>query len=126
MNWDIMTPSELDVLVAEKVMGYKICNSEYCTVIKKDSLYPTSFSPSRCIEDAWEVVEKMRERGYTSFALHCSFDGGVVEADFICFYGPCKLHGTTAHNWHGGKGVSESSVPEAICLAALKTIENEK
>lgn len=113
---------ELDKLVAEKVMNligdYRMCGycgseMRYCGDRSRctqcgEWRYGPYKEYSEDIAAAWEVVEKMQEKH--SFSLnskrgwaHASFMGGDL-----------------------GKVVMAQgdSVPHAICLAALKAVEN--
>jgi hypothetical protein len=99
---------ELDALVAGKVMGFKIeqTNSETCTIW--DGSEVRYFEPSTDISAAWEIVEKFgemlvrRRLGGTDYRAWIQTD----------LYGKCEVyaHGKTA--------------PEAICKAALYAVMN--
>ena len=65
-----MTDTELDVLVARKVMGLPL---DVVDAVRDDrphmmnGLWRKAFSPSISIEDAWEVVDEMRRKGFAFF-----------------------------------------------------------
>lgn len=103
---------ELDAQVAEKVMGWfksredggvkHMWRGRDLGLLEADG----EWSPSTRIEDAWMVVEKMREIGWF---LTLRVGEEACHADFY------------RHPAEGVDGVSESaeSAPEAICLAAI-------
>lgn len=98
---------ELDALIAEKVMGIskERLHSEYCY-----KNYSTD------ITDAWEVMDAISERGRRD---GCSYWRGQVDT-----YGTCSWYFSDP----GSEGlpfvsVIGKSVPHAICLAALKVVE---
>lgn len=86
-------------------MGWyaKECVNPYTT--RKDN----SWNPSGLIEDAWLVVERMREVGWLP-VISAGKPGWVVE-----FHdkGWTKRHTV----W------DEESLPRAVCLAAIKAME---
>ena len=98
---------ELDALVAEKVMGHEFCpihHSLFCC--GRGANYSTS------IADAWLVVEKMREMGAW---MSLSVTGGKTwdVRGIIDERKPTEVR-FIAHS---------ESAPEAICLAALRAVE---
>ena len=109
----------MDALIAEKVMGLKLCqcygqkpNERDSTAKCFDCKCPES-SPkySTSIEVAWEVVSELIK--YSAFKDH--FELKPIDKGWICnFFGSAFVaHGETA--------------PHAICLAALNVclpIEN--
>lgn len=112
-----MTPGrELDALIAEKVLGYK--RLEDAPDGSERWRYPNegkysgipSFSTS--IEAAWEVVEKLRERGFAFHFTQLAEDGWGANAGFV----------DHADDRNIGVTRSLDSAPHAICLAALKAI----
>lgn len=107
---------ELDALVAERVMGWKVfrngehgshrweAETDRGTLRVIDSSYSgDGFSPSTDIAAAWEVVEKMRDDHWL-----LDLRSGFIETR-ACF--------TRAHA--GEYVAQEKSTPLAICLAAL-------
>ena len=94
--------SELDALIAEKVMGYRRAKSGGNGIwIDKHGFEPNHNSYySTDIRAAWEVVEKI---GSISIA------GPISNGDFICCLAP-------------GKAVARKTVPHAICIAALAAV----
>lgn len=66
-------------------------------------------SPASGIEDAWRVVEAMRERGYV--------------AAVVCMLSEGRLWCASFHHRANGRGATASgdSAPQAICRAALAT-----
>lgn len=116
-----MNNREIDALVAEKVMGLEIIRGEgvrYAGPNGFDNMYiemgswngesQTKYVPlySTRIQDAWQVVDKMKSNGW--YAL-------IVEAEKtgVCF--DSNLHDeTVTHDC--------DSIPEAICFAALKAV----
>lgn len=121
---------ELDALVAEKVLGWRVYTSGRgstiaCEVLADgyeiDHIIATthpweraSFSPSNDIADAWRVVEKM---------------GGldILKVDDGWMVGDLSRHGyTDAEGYVEGQlydFAEAPTAPLAICLAALKSVE---
>ncbi len=108
MNIDEMKPGrELDALVAEKVMGYAFCPIHHgyscCGRVWR-----------RCSTDiagAWQVVEHLEINGQYDFKLESvvpNSDPPVYQAQF----------GEHRSSW-------EFEAPHAICLAALKAVDNQ-
>jgi hypothetical protein len=112
---DTKASRELDALVAEKVMGWKAerrptgnlmailpDDSRVCVEHVQGCLPARRWNPSEDIAVAWEVVEKMRERGLL-----------------------LKLHQGNPHGWTAQFAEVwhvDLTAPLAICLAALKAI----
>jgi hypothetical protein len=120
---------ELDALVAEKVMGWRLEERGYGATFWVDengkvkrAAEPCSidfcscevFSPSTDISDAWEVVEKLRDLG---------FHVGIKTPPKVksCSYWVCL------ENFYAGKSFTEygETAPLAICMAALKALGME-
>ena len=109
---------ELDALIAEKVMGwiYKpdVYGDVYMTTDDWHALVGASLNewyPSTRIQDAWQVVEKIK---------------GMVEGTFtLCWIG----HWAAGWDDYGSMFMAGSktgyadTAPIAICLAALKAVE---
>jgi Phage ABA sandwich domain len=99
---------ELDLLVAEKVMGLTIdsamcypANKEECDIFRNGAFYKVCPYYSIDITTAWEVVEKIKESNdpfYLSFYDH----------KYLCQFAKDKDHAIA------------DTAPHAICLAALK------
>lgn len=114
---------ELDALVAEKVMGWHYADRQkmgwgdgppvVVTDLGEESGRPTiqGWSPSTDIAAAFQVVEKMRERGLTVV-----IDG--TPGGFWC----CEFSIFGSETFHTGRA---DSLPLAICLASLAAIESE-
>ena len=120
---------ELDVLIGEKVMGWKggglywINANGAATELYED--YPgyecgerseDAWSPSTSIAAAWQVVEKLREHG---LYLIINDTIGQYRARFF------KV-GWDIFTWmrvpDSDMTVWENTAPHAICLAALKAV----
>lgn len=109
----IMEPGrELDALIAEKVMGWRMLpdNEHFKT---SQGWGPEGQSLAHCprystdIAAAWEVVSKIK-KAHWNFVLTCHHGEWTV-----------KLNHQTE-----GDDISEAeSAPYAICLAALKAVE---
>jgi len=95
---------ELDMLVAEKVMGWTWSDTFNCYCYSDGRPLGYPFVPSTDISDAWKAIEKLKSWCFTitNFgtcgAVLCCIGGGEVTADTVC---------------------------ESICLAALMAVENE-
>ena len=95
---------ELDALIAEKVMGWRLQAEPYTCWNLPDGdqrIYTPNFSTD--IAAAWRVVEKMRS---PDFRLN-------REGDWVCCFG-----GTVAFCGDG------DTAALAICRAALATLED--
>jgi len=116
---------ELDALIAEKVMGWTPCYHDDDVVVawrdengyEKFFTDPTQsdneWSPSTDMNDAWVVVERLRES--KTFSLHDIWD----EEDIIMFNATFQ-HNDTYHvvNYES----YANTAPLAICLASLKAV----
>lgn len=110
-----MTDRELDALVAEKVMGWRI--ERYMTNPPKPTgmgMPPDSTTIAEIpaystdIAAAWEVVEKMRAQGFDNQFSWRADRPGHRSRPFACF---------------GRNGSAEAdTLQKAICLAALKAV----
>lgn len=116
-----MTDRELDALVAEKVMGWKIegrpirlSGGHFDDVrIPADGTVKMLPSYSTDIAAAWQVVEKVRELNGWPFILESHGDPGAPGRWWAYFQ---KTIGDRSVNGHGHEA------PRAICLAALKAV----
>jgi hypothetical protein len=114
---------ELDTLVAEKVMGWTKWRSpvvprgsaEPDCWLTNDRTSPTfkiaHWSPSTDIACAWQVVERMRDRG---FALELHYEFG------------CSIQWVADFSNDGWSSTGEQlgdTAPLAICRAALAAVE---
>lgn len=110
---------ELDALIAEKVMGLIVTEQGFCghpitkgggRVHGTDMGWWATVLPfySTDIAAAWEVVERMREKGF-NFQIH-----NVNERkNWVAFFWKKGIVGDPYVS-------SETLTPYAICLAALK------
>lgn len=103
---------ELDALIAEKVMGWRFVNIGGPAFIwvppyAHPQVNALGLAPPKFSEDigaAWKVVEKIRKPGQSwNFQI---FSDGTCEAEF---YEPVRAE----------------TMPHAICLAALKALEDK-
>ncbi len=127
MNYDEMpSGAELDRLIAEKVMGWKINGPDlFGTTVFDDGkcgrfdrvgsahglpVWPAGdqFSPSTNIAHAWEVMEKMRSIGNYMIVEDCAADWDA--------YIPTRTNLVRSF----GRG---HTAPLAICRAALKACQ---
>lgn len=108
--------AELDLLVGTKVMGWTHGNPALAAELytnKHDLLCygGDSWKPSRKIDDAWLVVERMRELGW-----HPSVDDAQDLKNWTCTL--AHMDGRFVHR-------GAATAPEAICRAALAALENQ-
>lgn len=109
---------ELDVLVAEKVMGYIMIDTEAMSPHNSsngftlDVILPLP-DYSTDISAAWQVVEKFDY--YTLSKIREGEDGSVSIVGFECR--------VTNFDHTTGLGISMESMSHAICLAALAAVE---
>lgn len=110
---DALKPgTEMDALVAEKVMGWKIAVVEsflpgiyhkgWADKNGKKVAEISKFHPSTSIADAWEVMEKVR-----GLQIYCHAKGG---------YTVRRL------NFNHGIYTKSDEAPEAISKAAVKAV----
>lgn len=117
----MMNLREIDRLVATKVMGWKIyadsAGYKFWSINENDIsriiCSVTSFEPTKDIADAWQVVEKLRERKI--FSLYDAWD----EDDNKIFCAVFEYNDT--YHVVEYKEYAETA-PLAICLAALKSV----
>jgi hypothetical protein len=122
MSKELKPGRELDALVAEKVMGYKVTDwptgKEFPITSAIAAGVLSEFQQSRIpsystdIAAAWQVVDKMKSLGCFIKVHNCDHRG-----EWGCW---CT---------HPGRVLSESfavedTAPHAICLAALKAVDN--
>jgi hypothetical protein len=117
-QWEKMTAREKDALVAEKVMGVKV-DCPTCMVAELGCIgtptYPACYEgKGKChyssdISAAFQVVEKMRERGIMLTLMNWHYYGRN--------YWTAKFRNSDADNkeWEG----EGDTAPSAISLAAL-------
>lgn len=124
-------PRSIDALIAEHVMGWKLCfydtgkyastPDDYENASSNDGwlwegrtdidLEAWQFRPTTSIADAWLVVEKMKEKG-----LHCDI---VVRVNG--HYG-CEFEDRYCIGEHDTLYSEGDTAPMAICLSALKAL----
>jgi len=99
---------ELDIAIAEKVMGlvviveddgYAFYLDSGSSSVRADECLIPDYSTN--IKNAWEVVEKIEE--ITSFYMHSSKT-------------------VVLHSFLNGPMISGETTPHAVCLAALKAV----
>ncbi len=117
---------ELDALIAEKVMGWKrgdIYWHPYQFANPVDLTDTPKYSTS--IADAWLVVEKMDQWSFDVSRHHQESEKGKRRG--IWYQARVMIFGKV--NWERDcwKGAFDSvgeTAPHAICLAALKAVDN--
>lgn len=98
-----MTLDELDRLAAEKVMGYAF-DDKFHVWLTQDGKYVTNdWCPTRYIEQAWELLEKMG----TKFRMLINYHEVNLPSYQVAI---------------GGHEFSEKSAPLAITKACLKAV----
>lgn len=77
---------------------------------------------------AWTVVRRLNKDGFALelFAGQDPDDKIAAIVSFICSSGPCRKHGNKLSNHHGVYDVRATTVPLAICRAALVAWPKEK
>jgi hypothetical protein len=107
---------DLDVLVAEKVMGWKRSNDENYSLMAS-----SHWSPSTDIAAAWQVAEKIKS---LDWQVEISFSNKLPEGDEDSYYvglqqgddnAPWKPSYRYIQTW-------AQAVSLAICRAALKAV----
>lgn len=107
---------DLDRQVAERVMGWKTREQEGHLMVENnpgcgDLAWTPHWEPSTSIADAWLVVEAMREKGWW---MYCELSDKGAWVGYTTFGGISK---------GDPPGVLASTMPEAICRAALTALE---
>jgi hypothetical protein len=108
---------ELDALVAEKVMNYRGGEDISWDLSQqpfRQTVQPLLYSTD--IAAAWEVVDKVRARIPSQFAIGCE---GYPLYWWARFVGPGLVPGMENYGWHEAQA---PTAPLAICLAALKAV----
>lgn len=126
-----LSDRELDAAVAERVMGWTCrrerwldhagrdagITTEFYASPTEGTITAAQFQPSKLIQDAWLVVERMRELGF-GFRAYWFPNGGNVKCCFATGFDPYDSPEDAAHD------VIADSAPRAICLAALAALES--
>lgn len=117
-----MKRSDIDKLVAEKVMGWAVIDYKNIGVtVVDDGEFPVEiedFQPSERIEDAWEVVKQLRRKGIQT---EISSDGFTVkmyrwEKDKTPPYRYKRYLAKITDT------IKFDDIPEMICRAALEAV----
>ena len=103
-----MTNEEINKLVAENIMGWKVINEEY-SVVNKDG-FPEEFRPSEYFEDAFMVWNKLNDK---DFYLQVEQESDFT---FVVYLYDGYYEETTNISLSG----EDKSFSMAICKAALK------
>jgi len=114
--------AKLDALVAERVLKWTLADREALGWGKGLPVWMTSkddcptwqgFSPSKDIEDAWQVVEKMAGHWFGISYQHAADEGMEHERCGVRVYkvGDCEMPAASSF---------AATLPLAICLAALR------
>lgn len=122
MNIDDMEPGkELDALIAEKIMGWKFrkpTHGSCCTCQRCGRDYdtcnnaPCDFSAD--LAAAWSVVEKVNDNA-NDVVIEVAGDG-IIEVVMGWF---------DMEGWSHFQKAKGKSAPHAICLAALKAVNEQ-
>jgi len=105
-----MTNDELNYAVAVEVMGWKATGGYY-TGDFDDPAYG-NWHPTESISDAWQVVEKMREKKF-GFSLVAALTDDTNKNIWMAIFA-------------FGLVVEHKSAPRAICEAALAMVSKLK
>lgn len=106
---------ELDALVAEKVLGYRLVGDGQMEIPPTRGLRPIP-SYSEDVAAAWEVVEKLKELAPPTANPEIEITAwrGHVRVDLLGF----------GYDFPVIEEMADTA-PHAICLAALKAVETE-
>jgi len=122
---------ECDALVATNVMGLESFVEENGDVIVVDQNLKTyfpgtnnkqGFAPSTRIQDAWMVVEKLKEMGYRIDIININSENNAFVQSGIAKVGDWRVY-INSHEKNIYK--THESAPLAICLASLKALGAE-
>jgi hypothetical protein len=118
-----MTDQEIIASLAEKVMGWKVCQNGFAVdprfgVHALGATYPferLGWNPLECIADAWMLAERCHltvtpgAKGWRAQSCNWHQSGETTAVGM-----------TNYRDWYEAE-----TAPRAICLAALKVIEAE-
>jgi hypothetical protein len=90
--------------------------------------YDEPFDPTTKIDDAWRVIEFMKDSKWSGFSLYSVLEEEENNwlASFSCCYGPCKHHKWNQDHQSHGAMFEAKTAPEAICKAALFAVNGIK
>lgn len=108
---------ELDVLIAEKVMNWKLKDGYWDGDSKKRKI--SEFRPSEDIADAWEVIEVMVGNFKYKWSF-CMEHSTII--DWVVDFTPRKNHPLARK--YPAYQAQAGFAPLAICWAALEAIED--
>jgi hypothetical protein len=98
----MMDLREIDRLVAEKVMGWKLCKYGFWETEFGDLDSESEWNPTESLDDAWVILDKFED-----YELYAS----SFKNEYRC---KVKKNG----EWFSAESSESSAI--AICLAALK------
>lgn len=126
-DYEKLSDRELDALVAEKVFGIDgvTVGDAYGSIVvyyHKTNKFGSEIihnvpQYSSCIAAAWEVEMLMASKGYFSGHTDLSIDSGCMD---YCW----KYYDYNNNTLKAGEG--RGNAPRAICLAALRAVDNGK
>jgi len=111
---------DLDILVAEKVMGWTSCKDSPWWYME---IRPEVPAYSGSIIDAWEIAEKLHMTVHTPNAPYACGEyanGGNWENEEEKYKAECCRHG--APEWSDTVVAHGLTAPHAICMTALKAM----
>lgn len=111
----------IDRQIAEKVMGWKPHNKDTRLTWKDNkgeerlltgtSLTNSEWSPSTCLNDAWEVIEYLKEKGVAFSLFNDDETPGLYYASFM------------TNKIEAFGRAEEITASMAICLAAIRMMD---
>ena len=107
-----MDNRKIDQLIAEKIMGWnaeKRTATTYWAGEQGEWRIKHLWKPTENMEDAWDVVEKLRENYWIQID---------VGKEYVCDIGKYGVTGSTIQ-------IEANTAPLVICKASLKLIEVE-
>ena len=108
---------ELDLLVAEKIMGWKFQFGQYrgegCSALDEDGNWDVVPRYSRDVAAAWMIVHRIHARGFFWWMASSIGRPGVVMAHVRR-----RIDSDTIAD-----GYATESTAHSICVAALKALE---
>lgn len=119
---------DLDCLIAEKVMGWNVCDTadnDKAGIAPGQTTSAVRIPPySTVLWSAWEVAEKV---GLFKNSRHLFMDAvGVTEGATWTRTGWCwKVAQVLGGDWSPDVIACEDTAPLAICVAALRVMEME-
>jgi hypothetical protein len=121
-----VNPTTINRLVAERVMGWKLEKHrgweswwEHDSIAKRKKYIAHDWKPARDMNQAWEVVRKMRERNYAVRIEANRFEGDPLVSIWA---NDDNTENRPPCDFDAGDNRRPEEAATAICLAALRAV----